>query len=368
MSGAEDAHADTDALTVQDDDRISLPSDPVVNLLSALLLIAVLIVANLAAEIVLPIVSAIVLKLLLEPGMRFLKRFKLPRPVSALVLIVLVFGLIAAIGAAVSGPAIAWASKLPEGVMRLQQRLSFLSQPIETVRSFLHSVDGMVGGAESGGVGFGSAMATSVFMGTTHFTTSFFEMLLILFFLLVSGGVFLNRTVEILPTFRDKRQAVELSLDIENKISGYLITISVMNALVGAAVGVAMWLVGLNDPLLWAVVAFVLNYIPIIGPLMGVIVFLLVGLLEIPSLVQALLPAAIYFGIHIVEGEIVTPSLLAKRFTLNPVLVIIALIFWFWMWGVAGAILSVPMLAITKILCDGIRPLRAVGHFLGGED
>jgi predicted PurR-regulated permease PerM len=98
----------------------------------------------------------------------------------------------------------------------------------------------------------------------------------------------------------------------------------------------------------------------------GVVIFLLAGLLIIDPLWQALLPAGLYLGLHLIEGETATPMLLARRFTLNPVLVIISLVFWFWMWGVPGAILAVPMLAITKIICDRVRPLTAFGHFLEG--
>jgi len=123
---------------------------------------------------------------------------------------------------------------------------------------------------------------------------------------------------------------------------------------------------GLGDPILWGGVAFLLNYVPIMGPFAGVGLFLLAGLLTMDQLWQALLPAGLYFLIHLIEGEMVTPILLARRFTLNPVLVIISLIFWFWMWGVPGAILAVPMLAITKIVCDGIKPLNPLGHFLEG--
>jgi predicted PurR-regulated permease PerM len=141
-----------------------------------------------------------------------------------------------------------------------------------------------------------------------------------------------------------------------------------MNAAVGVATGLAMWMVGLGDPILWGVVAFFLNFVPIMGPLFGVGIFLLAGLLVLDPLWMAMMPAALYLGIHVIEGEIVTPMLLARRFTLNPVLVIISLIFWFWMWGVPGAILAVPMLAITKIVCDGIRPLAAIGHFLSGDE
>ena len=104
----------------------------------------------------------------------------------------------------------------------------------------------------------------------------------------------------------------------------------------------------------------------ILGPLVGVIIFVCVGLLSFDQLPLALLPAALYLTIHALEGEFITPMLLAKRFTLNPVMVILSLIFWFWMWGVPGAILAVPILAITKIICDRIRPLMAFGHFLEG--
>ena len=97
-----------------------------------------------------------------------------------------------------------------------------------------------------------------------------------------------------------------------------------------------------------------------------VVVFVLAGLLSITALWGAFLPAGLYLLIHLVEGETVTPMLLARRFTINPVLVILSLVFWYWMWGVPGAILSTPMLAITKIICDRIRPLMAFGHFMEG--
>ncbi len=166
----------------------------------------------------------------------------------------------------------------------------------------------------------------------------------------MSGDTFLRRLVEILPSFSNKRQAVDISQQIESDISAYLVTITLMNAAVGIATAMVMWLTGIGDPILWSAVAFLLNFVPILGPILGVVIFFLAGLLTIDTLWQAFLPAGLYLGIHLIEGETITPMLLAKRFTLNPVLVIISLVFWFWMWGAPGAILSVPMLAITKII------------------
>jgi len=151
-------------------------------------------------------------------------------------------------------------------------------------------------------------------------------------------------------------------------VSGYLFTISIMNLLVGVANGLSMWAMGMPDPLLWGVVAFLLNYIPILGPVTGMAIFFGVGLFSSPSILWALAPPAVYLVIHIIEGETVTPMLLARRFTLNPVLVIVALFFWDWLWGVPGAFLAVPLMATMKIIFDRVPALMPLGHLLGGSD
>jgi predicted PurR-regulated permease PerM len=314
-----------------------------------------------ASDVVLPIVLALVLSLLFNPGMRLLARAHVPRPLAALLLMLAVFGAIVAIGAAMAGPAASWAQKLPGGITRIEERLQILSHPIQTLQSFLHQFDNL-----SASGGSGPTIAQTLFKGTQHFATGFFEMLLVLFFLLVSGDTFLRRLVEVVPTFRDKRRVVALFQEVEDNISAYLVTITLMNAAVGIVTGLAMWACGLSDPLLWGAVAFLLNYVPIMGPVVGVGLFFLAALLTIDPLWQVCLPPGLYLVIHLVEGEAVTPMLLARRFTLNPVLIIISLIFWFWMWGAPGAVLAVPLLAIAKIICDGVGPLAPIGHFLEG--
>ena len=139
-----------------------------------------------------------------------------------------------------------------------------------------------------------------------------------------------------------------------------------MKLFVGAATTVIMLVCGAQDPFLWGAVAFLFNYIPILGPIAAIITFAMVGLLSDETFWVALTPAGLYFIIHLIEGEIFTPMLLARRFTINPVLVILALIFWYWMWGIPGAILAMPMLAITKIICDHIENLKGFGHFIEG--
>jgi predicted PurR-regulated permease PerM len=251
----------------------------------------------------------------------------------------------------------------------LQKRLSFLSRPIAAIEKFTEQAQGLTQADAPKAVPVavqGSGLSDRLLSGTRSLASGLLQTVLVLFFLLVSGDTFLRRLVEILPRFKDKRKTVDISQQIERDVSVYLFTITIMNLAVGVGTAVVMALCGLGDPLLWGTLAFLLNYIPILGPMIGGVIFLLAGLLSINSLWVAFLPAGLYLLIHLVEGETVTPMLLARRFTINPVLVVLALVFWYWMWGVPGAILSTPMLAIAKIICDRIRPLTAFGHFMEG--
>jgi predicted PurR-regulated permease PerM len=357
------------AAAAADEDDLPIPSDSNTVLLGGLFVLAMLAACYVAAEIVLPIVLAFVLSLVLTPAMRVLQRLHLPRGLAAMLVILVLFATLGGLGAMLSAPATGWAQKLPTGIPKLQERLSFLSRPIAAVQKFADQAQGLTIGGEAKVVPVavqGSGLSDRLLSGTRTFASGLLETVLVLFFLLVSGDTFLRRVVEILPRFKDKRQAVDISKQIESDVAAYLFTITMMNLAVGVATGAVMAFCGVGDPVLWGTVAFLLNYIPILGPMSGVAVFLLAGLLSIDSLWAAFLPAGLYLLIHVVEGETVTPMLLARRFTINPVLVILSLVFWYWMWGVPGAILSTPMLAITKIISDRIRPLMAFGHFMEG--
>jgi predicted PurR-regulated permease PerM len=334
-----------------------------------LFLLALLGACYVAGEIILPVVLAFVLKLVLQPAMRFLENLHLPRAIAALAIIMLLLGGFVGLGTALSGPAVSWAQKIPDGLPRLEERLTFLSSPIKTLQKFLHQAEGLAQPANPAVTTVAvqsSGLSETLLNGTRTIASGLFTTVLVLFFLLASGDTFLRRLVEVLPRFKDKRQAVQISQQIEADISTYLATITIMNAAVGVATGVVAAACGLGNPLLWGTVAFLLNYVPILGPTIGVTIFVVVGLLSIDALWLAFVPAGAYLCIHVIEGETLTPMLLARRFTINPVLVILAIVFWYWMWGVLGIILATPMLAIAKIICDRIEPLRAFGHFIEG--
>ena len=354
-----------------DETDMPLPTEPRTIFLAGLFILAVLAVAYVAAEIVLPVVLAIVLKLLLQPSVRALDRLGVPRGIGAAMAIVLLMAILAGLISALAGPAADWATKLPSALPTLQQQLYILRQPLDSIQWMLGELQGLVSGGGVTAVPQAPAMRSAnlmgvLFSGTATVAAGLFTTLVVLFYLLVAGEIFLRRLVEVLPGFRNKRQAVEITLDIERNITFYLTLVTLINACVGLATLLVMWATGVDNPLLWAVIAFVLNFVPILGPMVGLVIFLMASVLSLGVTWWALLPVGLYFIVHVIEGELVTPMVMAHRFTMNPVVVILALVFWYWMWGVPGAVLAVPMLAITKIVCDNVRPLRAFGHLLGG--
>ena len=247
--------------------------------------------------------------------------------------------------------------------------MSWLQGPFESVQNGLKGL-GIDGALPSGGELVSKLNPASwlggIASGAGGIAGGLLETLFICFYLLMFGETFLRRLVEILPRFKDKREAVELSDQVETDLSAYLITITIINAVVGTVMALVMWACGVPGPPLWGVAAFALNYVPILGPLTGVVLFGVVGLLVKGFGWFGIVPAVAYLAVHVAEGEFITPMLLARRFTINPVAVMLGLVFWYWMWGVMGAILSVPILAVTKIICDRLRPFRALGHLLEG--
>ena len=340
--------------------------------LGGLLALAVLAASYAAAAIVLPILLAFVLNLVFRPVLRLLLRARLPQPLAALIIVLSLVALFVAAAVLLSGPISSWIGRLPETLPRIEQRLSFMSRPIKSLQGALDHIESLAAGGAAAGqhgapqaAGQGTPLVQKILAQVWLVADAAFTTLVALFFILISGETFLRRLVEIVPRFQDKRQLVDIAQEIEADLSVYLGTITMMNAAVGVATGAVAAFCGLGDPLLWGTLAFLLNYVPILGPTTGVILFFIAGIVTLDPLWLAFVPAGLYLLIHVAEGETITPMLLAHRFTVNPVLIMIGVFFWYWMWGVVGAILATPLLAITKIICDRIEPLQPVGHFIG---
>ena len=368
------AHEDEPQRLERAQHELARPKSPNGKALGTLAVLAVLYTLYFAAAILLPFVFAIVLYLLLSPVMRVLtRRLYLPRILAALLLIILVFLVVGGVGAAISVPATDWVARAPQALPKMAAKLGFLREPFDYLQHGYQQLTGLMGGGgEQGsgsvpGVSSLTSFGSSILGGLKTMLSDGFTILLLLFFFLSSGDTLLRRLVEVLPTWEDKKRAVGIAAEIEENVASYLATITVMNVLVGTLNGVQLWLLGMPNPLLFGTLAFLLNYIPILGPMSGVLLFGFIGLFTFDTPLFALVPAGVYLGIHILEGETVTPMLLARRLTLSPVLVIVSLFFWDWLWGVPGALLSVPLLAVAKIVCDRLPGLAAIGHMLGAD-
>jgi predicted PurR-regulated permease PerM len=317
----------------------------------------------------LPLVLALLLSYLLVPLVRGLARIKI-RPLfgSAIVLL----ALIAAIGYSVSllsEPAAGWIEKAPYSLQQLKAKLLPLKKPIEKVAQATGEIDKLTTTDEEqtkpqAVVVKRSALADAFFTQGPEFVASAVVMFILLYFLLAYDGVFLEKIIRITPRLGDKKKAVSIIRDIEAHVSRYLVTITAINVGLGLAVGITVHLLGLRNPIMWGVMVAVLNFVPYLGALTGIICMTLGAVLSFDSLGYALVFPGSYLLLAILEGNFITPMILGRSLTLNPVLILLALAFWGWMWGISGMILAVPILASFKIFCDHIEPMAPIAEFM----
>ena len=346
-----------------------------VTLLTALALLYTLYIARV---FLIPIVFALLLNSLLSPVIRFLARFWIkPQLGAAIVVLALVGG----VGGAVyqlSGPAQGWAAIAPQSFSRAQVKLRKIIRPMQQVSKNVEQAANAVGAADSVTgrarrptevvVQSGPSMSSRIFGTTQRLLTGMLEVFILLYFLLAGGDLFLQKLIKVLPHFDDKVKAVEMARATEAAVSAYLTTTLLVNVVEGAMVASVLWLLGMPNVLLWGVLVACLEFVPYLGALTAVAVLTVAGLSTFPEVGRALLVPGSFLAINLLQANFATPLLLGHRLTLNPVAIFIGLAFFFWIWGVPGAFLAVPLLASFKIFCDNIVSLAAVGEFLGQRD
>jgi len=341
--------------------------------LSAILVLLVLYTMHFAASLILPITVAMLLNLLLSPICRFMvTALRIPLIASALVIMLGVTATMAAAVYTLAAPAAEWAETLPYELRRLEYKLSWVKEPIKKVQETREQVDRITnvkgdGGEqteEQSGSGPSVSLVDAVLTETSELLYGVSVMLILLFFLLSSGDAFLNKMVQVMPTLTDKKRVVETARDIQRHVSMYLGTITLINIAIGLVVALAMYLLGMPNPLLWGALLTVLNYIPYLGPLVCIAIVGLVSLLTFDTPVQILLPPAVILAVNIVEGQFLTPILAGRRLALSPVAVFLSLVVLGWIWGTIGVLIAVPMLVTTRLVCEHIESLNPIATFL----
>jgi len=333
-----------------------------------LALTAVFAVLHLGKVVFLPVVLAVILKFLLDPVVRWLGRFRFPPALAAAVVVVGLLALLIAGGYRLSSPVQEWLGRAPRTLEQAGRRMRAVLRPVEQVNRAAEQVHDATTPTADGAqevVIRGPRLSEQLFGTTTTVLIGTAETLLLLYFLLASGDLFLLKLIRVLPALGDKKKAVAIARDIEASISAYLGTLFLLNLGLGAFVALAMWALGMPNPLLWGVAAALLEFLPYLGAMAMLAILTVVALATFPDLGRALLVPAVYALINLVQSNLLSPMLLARRLTLNPVALFTGLLFWYWIWGVAGAFLAVPMLAALKTLGDHVDRLAPVGEFLG---
>jgi predicted PurR-regulated permease PerM len=340
--------------------------------LTGLMLLACFYTLFLAQEFFIPVMLAIVFNFLLSPFVRLLKKLAwIPEAVGAGLVVLAGLALVSLLIYEFSGPVAQWVTRAPQITAKISTEIQKLKRPMEKMNQATEQVSNMANvegtqnkkptQVELRGAGFADGLLSK----TRDAVFGLVVLLVLLYFLLSSGDLFLRKLIHVLPKFEDKKRAVLIMREIEDHISKYLITVAMINCGLGVAAGIAFWLLGLPNPALWGALAFVLNFIPYVGSLTGIGIVTIVSIATFPHLGHALLAPACYLGIGVVEGNFVSPYVMGRRMLLNPVVIFVGITFWGFLWGILGIFLAVPMLVMFKIFCDHIEPLAPIGEFLG---
>jgi predicted PurR-regulated permease PerM len=315
----------------------------------------------------LPIVLGLLLNFLLSPVVRGLKKLHIPEGLGAALVIL---GLLTLGIVQLATPAYGWMATAPQSLRRIESKIRDLKKPVQTMNKATEQVEKITkvaGGPDNNPKVqvTTESLSSRMFNQATELVSSAVVVFIFLYFLLASGDLFLRKLIKVLPTRDDKKRAAEIARQIETEVSVYLATITLINAALGLAVWGGLLLAGVPNPLLWGVLAAIINFVPYLGPIVMASVLSMVGLLTFPDVARALIPPGIFLGLHMMESYLLTPMILGRRLTLNPVVIFLGFTFWGWLWGITGAILAVPIMMVFKIVCEHSEPLAPVAEFLG---
>ena len=306
-----------------------------------------------------PLTAAVVMGWMLGPVYAFLGRY-LPSWASALLLTLLFVLLVNGIITLMAAPVIDWIGKAPEIGKTLKEKLQVLDAPLASLRELQNAIASQTGDQGALKVTTGSSLLAPAM---TIVTPAIGQLLLfvgtLFFFLLGRDGV--RRYLVSLFQGRDSRLSMLRMLnEIEHNLTRYLSIVAVIYFGMGCLTGVTAWAVGLPNPAAWAILAFVLNFVPYIGPSIMAVVLGAVGLITFPTIIHAAIAPAVYLALATLEGHFVTPSIVGRTLTMNPLMVFLALAFWTYMWGPVGAFLATPLLIVSLVALHHIRPKNEV--------
>ena len=306
------------------------------------------------AEFFLPVTAALVIAIALVPMLEWFERQGVPAKIAA-ILCVIVFLMIAAFAiASIVLPAIDWVALFPSRIGRVTDALAPLLELYSSLEKFIENIVSRIATDVDEGrtvrVETPNSMLGLITASAPHAAIQLFFALLVIYFFLAGWTGMRKRTIVSRGSFEGALTTARVIQQVVAATSTYIGTITVINVGLGALTALILWGIGMDSPLMWGGIVAVLNYIPYLGPIVAALLLALGGLMTFADPWAALLPPAIFIGLHLVEANVLTPLIVGRRLTINPLLILVSLSFWAWVWGTTGALLAVPLLIIFKTI------------------
>lgn len=309
------------------------------------------------AEFFLPVAAALVIAIAMVPPLEWLQRRRLPAPLAAGLCVLVFLTVTNLVLVSIVVPATEWFRVLPERIDLIQANLAPLIDAYANLQKFIDQTIAMIasGPVAAARAEAGTAPRSLIDLVATSAPYALLQMffaLLLIFFFLAGWTRLRERTITSRGSFDGAMTTARVIQNMVDATSAYLGTITAINLGLGLSVALALWAIGMPSPLMWGGIVAILNYIPYLGPILAAILLAMGGLMTFPDLFWALVPAAIMIAFHLIEANAITPLIVGRRLTINPIMILVALSFWGWVWGTPGALLAVPLLIIGKTILE----------------
>jgi predicted PurR-regulated permease PerM len=339
--------------------------------LSVLAALAICLALWAGQAFLLPIAVALVFSVILGPLCSRIEWFWIPRPIAALMALIIAGGIAYLAFSLIAQPAARWMEDAPQTIQRAERQLRKLQEPLKPLTDIAKEVQDLQIVPQPSTPASrtvviqqpGLAQSVLASVQTAVVQTGF--VFILCYFLLITRGEFRTKLIAFQTTLRDRVRAARVFRDMERRVSGYIVTFSLINLVVGVGAGLACWQLGLPEPLMWGGLAALFNFIPFLGPVIMMGLLGLAGLATFDTLVQASFPVLAFMGISFLEANLITPTIVGRRMTLNPLAIILVVSFWIWIWGPVGGVIALPLLIMFKVICDHTPALRVVGALIG---
>jgi predicted PurR-regulated permease PerM len=306
------------------------------------------------AEFFLPVTAALVVAIALVPMLEWFERRGVPSKLASALCVLVFLALSIFALAAIVYPAIDWVTLIPKRIDRVTEALAPVLDAYSNLQKFIDQTAARISieasQARTVRIETPSSMLGIITASAPHAAVQLFFALLVIYFFLSGWTGMRKRTIVSRGSFEGALTTARVIQQTVDATSTYIGTITVINVCLGALTAAILWALGMDSPVMWGGIVAVLNYIPYLGPIAAAVLLALGGLMTFVDPWAAMLPPAAFIGLHLIEANVITPLIVGHRLTINPLLILVSLSFWAWVWGTTGALLAVPLLIIFKTI------------------